>query len=75
VFIDGLHTPEGVEMDFCISYPLLVDGGFMVFDDYFEDSVADYREAIDILAKKHDVALTKDAASRLVYLQKIGHVA
>lgn len=70
VFIDGLHTADGVTTDFGRSYPRLADGGYMVFDDYFEETVKDYSAAIDGLVAGCGAELTKDMASRLVYFRK-----
>lgn len=70
VFIDGLHTPEAVQIDFELSYPRLVKSGVMVFDDYFEPSVRDYAEMIDRLVQANAISLIKDAQSRLVWFFK-----
>jgi predicted O-methyltransferase YrrM len=70
VYIDGLHTARGVEIDFGMAFERLVSGGFIVFDDYFEDSVPDYTEMIDSLALRHSLALIKDKNSKLVYFEK-----
>lgn len=69
-FIDGLHTARGVEVDFGLAYSHLVQGGILVFDDYFEESIPDYTHMIDELMIKHDLVLIKDRESRLVYLEK-----
>jgi len=34
IYIDGSHTAKDVLTDACMSWPLLKDKGFMVFDDY-----------------------------------------
>ena len=50
LFIDGLHTLEGVEQDIDDWVPRVAAGGVIVFDDY--DNVADgvgVREAVDRL--------------------------
>lgn len=39
VFIDGLHTPKGVTIDFNLACGRLRNGGIAVFDDYFEKNV------------------------------------
>jgi predicted O-methyltransferase YrrM len=70
VFIDGLHTAKGVEIDFGLAFERLAPGGIMVFDDYFEETIPDYTEMIDLLALKHGQALVKDEDSRLVYFEK-----
>jgi hypothetical protein len=35
IFIDGHHLPATVISDAVLSWPLLKEGGYMVFDDYF----------------------------------------
>lgn len=67
VFIDGLHTAEGVKIDFNYAYKRLVNSGIMVFDDYFETSLADYGEMIDKLVNEKSALLVKDIDSRIVY--------
>lgn len=37
IFIDGLHTKEGVLNDFANYEPMLRSGGFLVFDDYLDE--------------------------------------
>jgi predicted O-methyltransferase YrrM len=70
VFIDGLHTARGVEIDFELAFVRLVPGGIMAFDDYFEESILDYKEMIDELTLRNGLALIKDDDSRLVYFEK-----
>lgn len=70
VFIDGLHTARGVEIDFGLALQRLVLNGIMAFDDYFEDSIPDYTEMIDTLVLRHGLALIKDEDTRLVYFEK-----
>jgi predicted O-methyltransferase YrrM len=70
VFIDGLHTAEGVAVDFDLSYPRLVHRGVVLFDDYFEPSVPDYTSKIDGLCKKIGIKLNKDDTSKLVWFFK-----
>ena len=67
VFVDGLHTPEGVRIDFEISYEKLVNSGVTIFDDYFEPSVSDYTNEMDLLMKEYGLTLIKDNGSRLVW--------
>ncbi|MDQ7787556.1 MAG: class I SAM-dependent methyltransferase [Thermodesulfovibrionales bacterium] len=50
VFIDGLHTAEGITLDFLLAFEHLEENGVMVFDDYFEPSVMDYSRMIDKLS-------------------------
>ena len=70
VFIDGLHTAEGVQLDFAFSWSKLVKNGAMVFDDYHEKSVPDYTKMIDILALENKLELRSDKKSGLVYFLK-----
>lgn len=70
VFIDGLHTARGVEIDFGLAFEHLVPGGVIAFDDYFEESIPDYTEMIDALMLRHGLALIKDEDSRMVYFEK-----
>lgn len=71
VFIDGLHSHEGVETDFKFSYSRLVSSGVMIFDDYYEPSVSDYAEMIDRLVRANSIDLIKDKKSRLVWFFKL----
>jgi len=70
VFIDGLHTSEGVSIDFNFAYNRLVNSGVIVFDDYFEPSLDDYKVTIDNLTSDKGIELEFDYNSRLVYLVK-----
>lgn len=70
VFIDGLHTAEGVKIDFDYAFNRLVENGVMVFDDYFEITVSDYAEMIDKLAELYSLELIRDDNSRLAYCYK-----
>lgn len=70
VFIDGLHTAEGVALDFALSYEKLAKNGVMVFDDYYEKSIPDYTEMIDSIASKNKLELHTNRNSRLVYFVK-----
>jgi predicted O-methyltransferase YrrM len=70
VFIDGMHTAEGVEIDFKLAYEKLVPNGVMAFDDYAEKSIPDYTEMVDALMLRYKLALNKDAPSGLVYFKK-----
>ncbi len=69
-FIDGLHTPEGVRIDFDYAFGRLAESGIMIFDDYFEPSVRPYADEIDRLAADHQALLVRDETSRLVYFRK-----
>jgi predicted O-methyltransferase YrrM len=70
VFIDGLHTAEGVAADFDLSYTRLVHTGILLFDDYFEPSVPDYTLKIDGMCKETGIALIRDDTSKLVWFFK-----
>ena len=43
IYVDGVHTADGVLTDACMSWGLLKKGGVMLFDDYLypEDSTKD----------------------------------
>ncbi len=70
IFIDGLHTAEGVKIDFDYSYERLVEGGIIAFDDYFEPSIPDYSQMIDSLVYEHKLDFIKDEVARLAYIRK-----
>lgn len=70
IFIDGLHSAEGVELDFRLAFEMLVPDGIMAFDDYAEESIPDYTQMIDALMLMHKLVLIKDAVSGLVYFRK-----
>ena len=38
IYIDGDHTNEGVFIDSVLSFPLLKNGGIIIFDDYLWSS-------------------------------------
>ncbi|MDX2426944.1 MAG: class I SAM-dependent methyltransferase, partial [Cycloclasticus sp.] len=63
IFIDGLHSAEGVELDFKLAFDRLVPNGIMSFDDYAEESIPDYTEMIDALIFMRKLTLIKDATS------------
>lgn len=51
VYIDGSHRAHDVLMDACLSWPLIVHGGFLIFDDYawnkYEDETRNPKLGID----------------------------
>lgn len=54
IFIDGLHTREGVINDFNNYEPLLRSGGVLVFDDYLDKwDCPEVGPAIDELVERH----------------------
>ncbi len=67
IFIDGLHTAEGVRVDFELAYPRLEHLGIMVFDDYYQPTVKDYSLMIDELARKYSIELVDHQSSGLIY--------
>jgi predicted O-methyltransferase YrrM len=70
IFIDGLHTAEGVQIDFDFSFGYLLSKGIMIFDDYFEPSVQDYTDRINELISKHKLYLIKNPDVGLCWYQK-----
>jgi predicted O-methyltransferase YrrM len=70
VFIDGLHTPKGVTIDFNLAYPKLQKGGIMVLDDYFGNIFQDYARAIDKLVSITGINLQRDKENGVVYFEK-----
>ena len=66
-FIDGLHTADGVAVDFPFAFSRLSKGGVIIFDDYFEATVADYKEKIDELAAEAGLSLVKEPKVGLAY--------
>ena len=70
VFIDGMHTPEAVELDFSMSYERVSAGGVVIFDDYFQESIADYSASIDKITGRAGARLVKNRRTGLVYLYK-----
>ena len=70
VFIDGLHTVEGVNLDFKLAYKHLMQKGILAFDDYFANYFVDYAEAIDVIVRKRGLDLILEKSSGLVYLIK-----
>ena len=60
VYIDGLHTAEAVKIDLDFSFKRTRQNGIIVLDDYFEQSVPDYRKEIDGFIKAENVNLIKD---------------
>ncbi len=67
IFIDGLHTSEGIKIDLNFSLPLLSPGGIMVFDDFFEPSVMDYSNEIVHFVNEIKVDLVRDTECKLVW--------
>jgi predicted O-methyltransferase YrrM len=68
LFIDGLHTLEGVERDIADWVPRVRDGGVIVFDDY--DNTAEgvgVRTAVDRLLQSGKVDPTLRRAFNLVW--------
>ena len=74
VYIDGSHQAADVLTDVCLAWPLLKDGGVLIFDDYdwhiFPDPahtpqpgvdafLAAFTGRYDLVAKEYQVVVTK----------------
>ena len=60
LFIDGNHRMRGVQADFALYAPLVVTGGFIVFDDFTETSFSSgVREAIMHMILNGDINLER----------------
>lgn len=70
IFIDGLHTPEGVTIDFNLAWKKLRRGGIVVFDDYFGKEFADYARTIDRCVEEKGIDIKVDEKNGLVYFEK-----
>lgn len=56
IFIDGDHSTRGVWSDYNGTIDLLRPGGFMVFDDYYDDvSSPEVRPVVDDIARMTDL--------------------
>lgn len=71
IFVDGLHTPEGVKIDFELVCRTLQKGGIVVFDDYFGPEFQDYARAVDRLVEAKGIELQIDKVNKLVYFTNI----
>ena len=71
MYIDGHHTIHSVMRDFVLSWPLLKDGGIMIFDDYLMRRSTEVREAVDLILKGMDGRrrgmFARDAKYTLLY--------
>lgn len=70
LYVDGMHTPEAVEIDINSWLPFMASGGILVFDDYFAPSVPLYRAKIDELMAEDKVKLPLQKCDRLVFFYK-----
>ena len=70
VFVDGMHTPDGVTVDFNFAYRKLLKGGIVIFDDYFGKKFQDYARTIDKLTAAERIDLHIDEKNGLVYFAK-----
>jgi predicted O-methyltransferase YrrM len=74
IYIDGSHTAKDVLTDACMAWPLLKQGGLMVFDDYLWGDSRDilhrprfavdvftniFAESLDIVHIGHQFAVRK----------------
>jgi MMP 1-O-methyltransferase len=72
LFIDGLHTYEGVKSDIERWTPRVIDGGIIVFDDYFKDESdgVGVRRAVDELVNSGSVQALRRGPDSLVWTTK-----
>lgn len=78
VFIDGDHRVEAVYNDAKMSFPLIKEGGWMIFDDYtwgrdmspefhtgvgIDQFIADYADQLTVLDKSHNKAVVQKRRS------------
>lgn len=56
VYIDGRHDYHGVREDFAATWPLLVKGGVMLFDDY--DDTLGYGTEVKQVLEDYTLAIT-----------------
>ena len=72
LYIDGWHTSEGVSIDINSWFPFVPKGGIIVFDDYFQPTLKDYKKTIDDLLPNHNVKLPlKKISPELVMTYKL----
>ena len=69
LYIDGLHTYEGVKADIADWTPRVAPGGIVVFDDYYKEGVG-VRRAVDELLGSGTVEPTLRRAHQLVWTVK-----
>jgi predicted O-methyltransferase YrrM len=71
LFIDGLHSYEGVQTDIADWLPRVIAGGIVVFDDYFNDKPeVGVRAAVDELRASGAVDPRLRRGDVLVWLRK-----
>jgi predicted O-methyltransferase YrrM len=72
LFIDGLHTYEGVKSDIERWTPRVIDGGIVVFDDYFKDESdgVGVQRAVDELVNSGVVGALQRGPDSLVWTTK-----
>ena len=59
VFIDGLHTYEGVVADIDAYYPKMAAGGVMIFNDYGSAHYPGVTRAVDEFVAREGLRLRK----------------
>ena len=59
LYIDGDHTKEGVLRDIEAYFPRLCPGGVLCFDDYYEPSCPEVKEALNEWMTKTNIPLTE----------------
>lgn len=71
LYIDGLLTPEAVAIDICKWNPFVAKGGIVVFDDYHQPSIPQYRAMIVELLPAQPVTFpVEPVGGGLVYVCK-----
>ena len=70
LYVDGLHTPEAVEIDINSWLPFVAPGGLIVFHDYFDPSIPLYKAKIDELLTNDKVKLPVKQCSKFIYTHK-----
>src|SRR5206468_3092487 len=72
LFIDGLHSYEGVSFDIRDWVPRVMPGGVIVFDDYFNaDPEVGVRRAVDELVRAGSVSQPQHEGGVHVWVYKL----
>ncbi len=69
IFIDGDHRFDGAFMDFCLSAPMLDEGGCIAFDDMWMPSV---RRAVSFVRTNREDFVVEEQPSRLAVFRRVG---
>ncbi len=70
LFVDGLHTYEGVKVDIEDWMPRVSSGGIIVWDDYFNEGYPGVRRAVDEFASSGSVGSLHRGPNYLVWATK-----